>query len=62
MYEENYEKKMQKKKVKFDRNQMPRPNVERSNTNLEVKRFQKKILDYFLESSNFASPAFLRFS
>lgn len=36
MYEENYEKKMHKKKVKFDRNQMPRANVEGSNTNLEV--------------------------
>jgi len=36
MYEENYEKKMQKKKVKFDKYQMPKANVDSSQTNLEV--------------------------
>ena len=42
MYEENYEKKMQRKKVKFDKHQMPKANIDSSNTNLEVHNIKFK--------------------
>lgn len=37
MHEEDYEKKMVKKKRKFDKHQMPKPCVDSSHNNLEVE-------------------------
>lgn len=65
MYEENYEKKMNKKKMKFDKHQMPKANVESSQNNLEViilliSNFFSKIKKK--ESSNIIPSIFLFFN
>lgn len=44
MHEENFEKKMQRKKIKFDKNQIPKANVDSSITNLEVRIYFLKNL------------------
>lgn len=62
MHEDNFEKKMQRKKIKFDKNQIPKANVEGSITNVEVS------LLFFLNNQNkikenldYITPIFLFF-
>ncbi len=48
MHEEDYEKKMIKKKRKFDKHQIPKPNVDSSHNNLDVLKFESSKKYYLL--------------